>query len=55
MNPVEWAQLGVGIAAVAANVYIVRLFLGFLGNHLSKLTKSLDEVARRLERIEDRL
>jgi len=41
---ISWSDLSVGLAAIAANVYIVTLFLRFLGNHLSHLNKGIEEL-----------
>ena len=57
-----WAQGGVGIAALAVIVYIVRELRGlhketiaFFGNHLSSTVKALAALEAAAERLVDRM
>lgn len=52
MDPTQWAQLGVGVAACLALVYVVRsmkqllgVVLEFVGNHMSSVTAAQEKVA----------
>jgi hypothetical protein len=67
MNPGNWAELSVGVAAVVGLVYVARTMRGimsdvllFMENHLSGVTKSLvdlnvstGKMAERMERLPD--
>ncbi len=44
MNPVTWADLAVGVAAVAALAYVVKSFMGYLSNHTDHQTEALGEL-----------
>jgi len=55
MDPTQWAQLGVGVAACLALVYVVRSMqkllgtvLAFVGNHMSSVTAAQEKVAEAL-------
>lgn len=57
-----WAQGGIGIAALAVVVYIVRELRGlhketilFFGNHLSSTTKALSNLEAATERLVERM
>ena len=52
MDPSQWAQLGVGVAACLALVYVVRTMkqllgsvLTFVGNHMSSVTAAQRDTA----------
>jgi len=53
-DPSFWdylTQFGLAGAAIAANMFIVLKFMNFLGNHMSKVAKSLDDLNRTTERM----
>ncbi len=59
---VDWTQVGPAVAAIAAIVYVVRTLKGmqadvltFFGNHLSKVTKSLEDVSTNLSTLNERV
>ena len=59
---VAWDQLAVGVAAIVGLVYVARTLrasmrdtLSFLGNHLSRVSETLDELTRASEHLADRI
>ena len=54
MTPASWQDLGVGIAAIVANLFIVLAFLKFLTNHLSQLTRGMEKMVESVEHLRDR-
>lgn len=55
MDGLNWANLGVGVAAVAVNLYIVRAFIGFLSNHMSQNTQALIDLTVATQRLVDKV
>lgn len=61
MDGIKWDELGMGVAALIAMIYIVRTMKGimsevmkFLYNHMSTITVALTHVADRLETMGDK-
>ena len=57
MNLSDFAQGGIAIFSIAAILYIVHMFVGFMRNHIShsikaqeRLTGSIEQLLRFLER-----
>ncbi len=52
---IDFTQLSVGVAAVAVNLYIVKTFVGFLSNHMSNISSSLESTAANLNTLNERV
>ena len=55
MNVTDWVQGGIGVVALGVTVFVVRAFLTFLGNHMSKNTEALAKIADAVDKMSIRI
>jgi hypothetical protein len=51
----NWSELTIGVASVACLFGVVKMFMTYLGNHISKHTAALNNLVVKTEHLADKI